>query len=118
MKVGALLSLMSVMETEPYRAPRTLTLARVGAGMTMGQLAASSGVSPKTISRLEAGLHAPRLSTAMRICHALGYGAAPALLFPEHFQTLPAGPSGEALTPAAPLGVPAAGVPSATEGDR
>lgn len=110
---------MSVMETEPYRAPRTLTLARVGAGMTMGQLAASSGVSPKTISRLEAGLHAPRLSTAMRICHALGYGAAPALLFPEHFTPLPAGMTGgEALAPVADSGGAAAGGPGAPETDR
>jgi DNA-binding XRE family transcriptional regulator len=58
---------------EEYELVRELLAARVGAGLTQEQVAASMGTTKSAISRLEsAGAHSPSLSTLKRYAKAVG----------------------------------------------
>ena len=106
--------------TSKPTAPTTLQIARTLPGLTQSDLALLAGVNRATVGELESGRgRTPTLTTATALAAALNYDVGS--LFPEHFTPRPAGPVSaghDAPTPAAPLGVPAAGVPSATEGER
>jgi transcriptional regulator with XRE-family HTH domain len=44
--------------------PKQLRRAREAAGLTPEQLAAAAGLNPRTVLRVEAGTHVPKLDTA------------------------------------------------------
>jgi transcriptional regulator with XRE-family HTH domain len=51
---------------------RNLRRARLGAGLTQGELSSAAPLDRAAISRLEGGERAPDLATLMRLCAALG----------------------------------------------
>lgn len=57
----------------PHRIATALDEARKAAGLTLRQLADKAGVSISTLWQLGSGRNTPRLDTADRIAHALGY---------------------------------------------
>jgi transcriptional regulator with XRE-family HTH domain len=59
---------------EATATPNPIRAAREKAGMSREELAFKSGLSFKTLERLEAGAHAPRRATLFVIADALGCG--------------------------------------------
>jgi transcriptional regulator with XRE-family HTH domain len=60
-----------VIKTDIPRFARNVAEARKEGGFSQAQVSARSGVHPTEVSRIERGLRDPRLSTLIRLAHAL-----------------------------------------------
>jgi transcriptional regulator with XRE-family HTH domain len=54
---------------------RRVRLRREALGITRSQLAAATGITPESVSRLERGMQAPRDNVRVAIAHVLGVEA-------------------------------------------
>ena len=96
-----------------------LRRARVALGVTRCELAAMVGCSTSSLDKIEQGATPKRsrvLTDAIAALERLSAEAATAA--PEHVQPRPAGPFSAGHDAPTPAAVPAAGVPSAAEGER
>jgi transcriptional regulator with XRE-family HTH domain len=79
MKISAQLSNQAILQELGLR----LTAARLDLNLTQAALAQQSGVSKRTIERLESGESATQLSSFLRVCRTLGMLERLEMLVPE-----------------------------------